>query len=205
MDLTEFFTIVRSGWRVIITVTLTAAAVAFLLSALMPKQYDAEARVLVGSLTDTSPDKLAAYQQLGQTYAQLALTTPVLSSVAVKLGLSEDPLRLGRRTSVRVAPGDNIVRIVASDSSPTAAAQLANAVAGQIIVMAKPSGGAPSLASIVQPALPPESPSTPRVSLNVTIAAALGLAMGIGLVLLLASRRAARDRLGDRQAYAARS
>jgi hypothetical protein len=43
---------------------LIAGGVAFAVSESLPKEYDSQARVLVGSLTATSTDALDAYQRL---------------------------------------------------------------------------------------------------------------------------------------------
>ena len=62
--------------------------------AVSPREYESEARVLVGSLTETNLDQLQAHQQLAQTYAEVALTTPVLTRVIDRLGWAMDPTEL---------------------------------------------------------------------------------------------------------------
>ena len=189
MDLAHFIAVVRYSIRLIILITVVAAATTFLLSELLPRQYESEARVLVGSVTDPNIDKLNAYQQLAQTYAAIGTTTPVLTRVSEQLGLNEDPTHLALAISVRAPLGQSIVRIVATSSSASGAAQLANAVAQQLTDLGRPSSTSPSINSVVQPASPPIGPSSPRVFLNTLVAAALGLALGIGIAVLSANRR----------------
>ena len=184
MEMSRFAAAVRDSWRLIISCAFAAGAIALLVSAWMPRQYNAEARVLVGSLTDPNYDQILAYQQLAQTYAQLATTTPVLIRVRDDLGLRDDVKHLAARVDARTALGQSTVRVIASASTAAAAAQLANAVAAEVARMAQPAAGQPSLATIVQPAVPPDSPSAPLVLLNSLIAAVLGLALGIGLALI---------------------
>jgi capsular polysaccharide biosynthesis protein len=187
--LSQFAALVRGWWWLVVIPAVIAGAVAFTVSSsLLPQQYSSESEILVGSLTETSTDQLAAYQQLAQTYAALATSTPVLARVADRLGLDADQ-KLPGRIDVRAQSGPAIVKIVATALSPAEAKQLAEAVADEIVLLAKPAAGQPSLGSIFQPALLPVSPSEPRVGLNTLLGAGIGFALGIGLISLLAGRR----------------
>jgi capsular polysaccharide biosynthesis protein len=189
MDLERFVAIVwRSIWLIIL-ITVLAAVTAYIVSVNLPRKYQSEARVLVGSVTNPNIDILNAYQQLAQTYAALATTTPLLTQVSNQLGLNEDPTRLALALDVRAPAGESIVRIVATGSSPSAAAQLANAVAAGLTALGRAPGTDASIASIVQPALPNGIPSSPLVLLNTLVSAALGFALGVGIAILLAIRR----------------
>jgi capsular polysaccharide biosynthesis protein len=198
MDLARFSAVVRHSIRMIVLITMVAAATTFIVSELLPRQYESEARVLIGSVTDPNTDKLNAYQQLAQTFATLATTTPLLTRVAEQLGLTEDPTRLALAISVRAPLGQSIVRIVATGSSASDATQLANAVAEQVTELGRPTKTDPSIVSVVQPAIPPDGPSSPRVFLNTLVAAALGVALGIGIAILRASMR--EDQARDAEA-----
>ena len=191
MDLARFIAAVRHSIRLIVVITVVAAATTFIASELLPRQYESEARVLVGSVTDPNSDKLNAYQQLAQTYAALATTTPLLTRVAEQLGLNESPTGLALAISVRAPLGQSIVRIVATSSSASDAAQLATAVADQVAELGRPTHTDPSIASVIQPGIPPDSPSSPRVFLNTLVAGTLGLALGIGIAILYANRATA--------------
>jgi capsular polysaccharide biosynthesis protein len=190
VELSRFFEIVRGRLLLIALLALGSAAAAFLVSESLPREYGSEARVLVGSLTESSIDQLLANQQLASTYAELAKSTPLLARVAEKLSLSDDPTALADRIDVRAPTGQAIVRIVARGPSPVAAQQLADGVAAGILMLATPTGAVASLASIVQPAVYPDGPSSPRILLNTLIAALAGLGLGLGLALLFPSRGA---------------
>ncbi len=194
LDSSRVFAIVRGWLWLILLLTAVAGASAFIVSQLLPKEYESEAKVLVGSLTETRTDQILAYQQLAQTYVELATTTPVLARVSDSLGLGVDPVDLRARIDVRAPIGQNVIRVVARAPAPDEAARIANAVAEEIITFARTAENEPSLATVVQPALPPEKPSSPRVVLNTVIAAALGFALGVGLALLLTGRHEAAPR-----------
>lgn len=181
--------------RAVIAGAITAAiagGVAFAVSQSLPKEYDATAGVIVGSLTAATTDQLDVNQRLAATYAELATSGPLVTRVIERIGLSDDPARLAARIDAR-APGQGIVRIKATALSPTEAVQIADVVADEILALATPVGKSASLARVVEPAALPDSPSSPRVFLNTLIAAILGLALGLGLALLVGSREAPRS------------
>lgn len=188
MDLSQFARILLRWSWLIVLLAATAGGVAFYVSQVLPKQYDSEAKVLVGSLTDANYDQLLAYQQLAQTYAGIATTTPVLTRVIGQLGLTDATL-LASRIDVVAPTGQSFVTIVVTAASPLEASQLANGVANEITALALPAVDQPSLATVVQPAIPPDQPSSPRVLLNTAVAAALGFCLGVGIALLLGGRK----------------
>ena len=189
MDLSSFVTAIQARLVPIVLLTVVAAALAFVASTQLTPSYEAETRLFVGSLTNANYDQGLAYQQLAQTYGQLATTTPVLQKVIAALYLNDDPENLQRRIDVRTPTGQSFLRITASASSPDAAAALANAVADQVTALGKPSGfGTAGLVSVVQPALPPHSPASPRPLLNAVIAGAIGLVIGLSFAVFTAKR-----------------
>jgi polysaccharide biosynthesis transport protein len=193
VDVAHVVAILLRKWWLLILCTAVASGVAYGVSSALPKEYSSQAKVLVGSLTEQRYDQTLAYQQLAQMYAEIATTTPVLSRVISTLGIGGDPAKLADRVTVRTATGQAIVTVVATASSPSDAERLAGAVADEITHLAQASDATTSLATVVQPAISPDGPSSPRVALNTAVAGALGLALGIGLALLLATRGSAPD------------
>ena len=174
---------VLARWPILVLCCLSATVLGFTVAQSAPRQYTAEARVLVGSVTDPSYDLLLAYQQLARTYAELAVTGPVLSQAVREMGIVDEGASLAQRVEAREMTGQPMVLITAHGPTATEAAGLANAVAAEVTILAKPRDGASSLASVVQPALPPAHPSSPLVLLDTLVAAALGLGLGAGLAL----------------------
>ncbi len=189
MDTWRLVAIIGRRLWLILLVAGIAAGGAYLASGTLPREYQSESKVLVGSLTETRPDYLSAYQELAQTYAALATSTPVLGRVIDELGLPDTPEALATRLAVYAPVGQPIITVTATASSPAGAAALANAVAGEITSFARPAGAdTTSLASVVQTALPNLEPTSPRVALNTVVAAALGLALGLAAALLMPVR-----------------
>jgi capsular polysaccharide biosynthesis protein len=188
LDLWRFLDAVTRRLGLIILVTGLAAGATFLVSTQLPKQYEAETQVLVGSLTETDTDQLNAYERLAQTYATLSSTSGFIERVVSRLTVDDDPVELASRIEVRVPTGQSILRITAEDDTPADAQALADAVAAEIVILATPpQPGSASLASVVQPATGPTSASSPRVLLNTLVAGFFGLALGLGLAVLLAN------------------
>lgn len=193
MDISSFFASIRAHFWILILTGLLAGALAFGISSALPKQYEAEAQVLVGSLADPTLDQLLAHQQLAQTYAQLATTTPVLRRVIDDLGLDETTQELAERIDIRVPTGLSIITVTATASTPAEAAALANAMATEIVELSDtPGTSTTGLATIVQRAVPPTTPSSPQVVLNTMIAATLGVAVGLTIALVIDQRRRGR-------------
>lgn len=185
MELSQFAAIIRRWLWLIVLVSVASGVVAFAVSSVLPKGYEARARVLVGGLTNTNHDTLLAFQQLAQTYAELAISGPIVERVGQEQRLPDAPKDLAKRITVSAPLGDVIIRIDATGATADEAAGLANTVADEITRFARPLGESTSLATVAEPAVPPDAPASPRVLLNTAVAIALGLGIGIVLALVL--------------------
>ena len=191
MDLDDFVATLSRYALLIALLVLTAGGAAFVIGQVLPKTFESEAVVLVGSLTETRSDQLLAYQRLAQTYAEIGTSETVMGHVVTRLDLKDEASDLERRVDIRALTGQAILRITAQAPSQTAATDLANTVADELTLLGKPATGA-SIASVFQPATSPGEPATPRVLLNMVIGALLGLAIGVGLAVLLGRSRSVR-------------
>lgn len=198
MDLSVVVTSVRRHLLRILLVAAAAGGLAYVGSGLLPKSFTAEARVFVGSLTTANYDQQLAYENLAQTYAQLATTTPLLDRVIDALDLKERAEQLADRLDIRTPAGLSIIRISASAAQPGQAASIANALAGQVTGLARgPDPSAEPIATVVQPALPPPTPTSPRPLLNAVVAAALALVLAAGTAVLADRWRTTRSLATD--------
>jgi capsular polysaccharide biosynthesis protein len=197
---------VRYLW-VIVLFGVTAGGLAYLVSNTLPKQYESEARVLIGSLTEADLQRQLGYRELAGMYAAIADSPLVLNDVADHLGIEESLDELKDRVDGTALVGEAIVRVSATAESPSDAAALADAVsAGLIELSVGPAGPVtppvgtisltpqPSLVQIIQPAVEDESAASPNVLLNSAVAAFAGMALGLLIALLADARLAARRR-----------
>lgn len=129
--------IVLAWLPLLVGTVVLAAAAAFIVTSFQPKVYESTTTLNVGqSLSGgTSPDvqQLQASQTLAATYSQVATTQSVLGRVITKLGLAETPTDLVKRVTVAATTGSTLLTITAKDGDPARAANLANAMATELI------------------------------------------------------------------------
>jgi capsular exopolysaccharide synthesis family protein len=138
MELRRAATVIRRSILLIVVGTVLAGVTAFLVSSSMPKTYSADATVIVGQfLNAVNPDsnQLLVSQRLSETYAELAVTPPLLDRVNAKLNLNTSSTDLAKRVSAEAHQNTTLLTITARDGAPDRAAAIANEVAQQLIAM----------------------------------------------------------------------
>jgi capsular exopolysaccharide synthesis family protein len=138
MDVHRLLVHGRKWFPLLVACVVLASVAAFVVTNLQQKTYEAKATLIVGqALSATNPDynQLLVAQNLSATYAAVAETRPILESVITKLGLELDPDELAKHLEV-VAPGDStLLAVKAQDPVPARAADIANALAEQLIAI----------------------------------------------------------------------
>jgi len=136
LDLRRQIAIVRAWLPLLVASVVLAAGVAFVVSSLLPKVYEATARLNVGqSLSAVNPDynQLLVSQRLSTTYAAVATTRPILETVIKQLGLGVTSDELLKRVRADAPLDSTLLTITAQDADPSRAAAIANALAEQLI------------------------------------------------------------------------
>lgn len=142
MELKRYLRILqRWGWILVCCVVATTGA-SYWVSEQSPSVYAARARYLVGPVLDnplvTSND-LRASSQIGQTYAELATSRPVLQSVIDRLGLSMGARDLASEVTATWIDSTQILNVRVRAADPALAATIANAV-GEALIERSPGG-----------------------------------------------------------------
>jgi non-specific protein-tyrosine kinase len=126
----------KRWFPLIIGSVLLAAGVAYVVSSLLPKTYEARATLIVGqSLSAANPDynQILVSQRLSTTYASIVTKRPALDAVIKELGLKMTSDELVREVRAN-APLDSTQLIIAvQDADPARAASIANAMSGQLV------------------------------------------------------------------------
>jgi len=138
VDLRRVLAIVLPWLPFLVVCVAVAGGVAFLLSNMLPKVYEAKATLIVGqSLSGASPDynQLLVSQRLSTTYASVATKRPNLEFVIAKLGLGDSADQLGRSVRADAALDSTLLTITAQAEDPLRAAAIANAVAERLIAI----------------------------------------------------------------------
>ncbi|MFC1935223.1 polysaccharide biosynthesis tyrosine autokinase [Chloroflexota bacterium] len=210
--LRAYWRILLRWWWLFILGVVGAAVAAFFVSKAMTPIYEASTKVLVqGGQAPGLPTvgEIQASRQLAQSYGDLIRTRPVMGWVVETLALPYGPEALSAKISV-TSPR-SLIEIKVSDPDPQMAAEIANATTRAFIndfrdrqftqiaqfqaslaqyeISQDPSIIAAQAAtmgalSIVEEAVAPSAPSSPRTGLNVILAAVLGLMMS-GLVVFV--------------------
>jgi capsular polysaccharide biosynthesis protein len=160
----------------------------FLVEDRLPPAYESEASLLVGPVS-ADRDVLEAAGQQARTYAGVARTATIVTGAAQRVGLSPQSLR-SKLESVTASNITRILTIRARDSDPVRAAEIANAVAGELTAFATEAAGLTPREGrmrVVERAVPSTNDVAPSAGLIVPLAALAGLLGALGLAVLVDS------------------
>jgi succinoglycan biosynthesis transport protein ExoP len=136
VDLRRQIAIIRPWLPLLVVTVLLAGGIAFVVSSLLPKTYEAKATLIVGqSLSVANPDinQLLVSQRLSTTYATVATKRPILDAVIKQLALGVASTDLLKRVRADAPLDSTLLTISAQDADPARAAAIANALAEQLI------------------------------------------------------------------------
>lgn len=199
MELTDYIRILRKNWVIILVATLLGVGVAAGWSLTRTPQYEASSTVFVSTQAGSTISELQQgsnfTQSRVQTYTSLVTTPIVLNPVIAELELGVTADELAGSVQASSALNTTLITITVTDSDPVAAADVANALGASLtaaveqieaITNADGTQTSPVRLSRVKDALPPLTPSSPNVPLNLALGALVGLALGIGVAVLRA-------------------
>ncbi|WP_290513762.1 Wzz/FepE/Etk N-terminal domain-containing protein, partial [Aeromicrobium sp.] len=136
MDLIEYVNVLRRRWVSILALAILGAAVGYGWSSTITPTYQASSQVFVSvNSGDTVNDLVQGStftQNLVQSYAQLVATPAVLAPVIDDLSLETTPKKLAKSVQANTPLNTVIVEISVTDSTPSRAAEIANAIADQL-------------------------------------------------------------------------
>lgn len=178
MDLRVFLGALWANAVAIVAGVLITAGLVFVFSSFLPRSYEAQARLVVESglgLAGSGSDDVLAAPRVGQTYALLATTRPILLDVIERADLAYDPVTLDQHMLVTAGLDTPIMTITMTDRDPAVAAAAANAMAEVLVELATDNSvvGAPptELLKLVEPAAVPTDYSAPRPLFNTVLSA----------------------------------
>lgn len=187
-DLRDLFKIIKKRIWLIIIITLlftfTSAAVSIFL---ISPTYKANVGIIISKQQSgekiTNSD-VTMYQNLMQTYKNIALTNMVAQTAADKLGNGQSSKDLLERTAVTAKEGTMILNIEVKSNSAEESYKNVQAYADAFVERANTliSGGD---VKIMDNAQIPEAPASPNVILNTAIAFIAGLFLSNGIAFLL--------------------
>jgi len=205
MDFVEYVDLLRRRWLTLLVCLIIGGAAGFGWAATTTPTYQATSKVFVSVSSGDTVDDLVRgstfTQNLVQSYTQLATTPAVLNPVIADLRLEQTASELARSIDASTPLNTVIIDITVTDSSSARAARIANAVAdtlptavGRLSSSQRETTDAAVQVRTIASATPPSAPTAPNTRLRVGMGAALGLLVGVGIVVL---RRATDTRVHD--------
>ncbi len=196
----EFAKILRARWKLICGTIAVVVLAAVGYSLLAIPQYQASVRLFVstpsdGTNTQTYDGGLFAERRV-LSYTELLTGDIAAQRTIDKLGLDMTPAQLQEKVEAVVPAETVLIDVTVTDSSPTRARDIANALADEFVVMAArletPELGQPPNARVVvqQRAELPSSPVNSKTKRILAIAAVMGALLGVVLAVI-------RDRMDD--------
>jgi capsular exopolysaccharide synthesis family protein len=171
----------RRGWLIVITTTIAVVVVLIGTQQITPV-YSASATVRMLTSSDGNVDygKLQYVERLMNTYAQILQSGPVMTKLQQRLGITTKP-----DIAVEFPANTELMQIDVTDRNPTLAAEAANVLADILIEESqRTSLGREYAVSLVDPAVPPTTPSAPQTTLYLAIGVIIGMAGGLALIFL---------------------
>jgi capsular polysaccharide biosynthesis protein len=177
-------------WVAIVAVSSAVCAlVAFVATSQRPLAYVSEASLLIGPPLNgpINESDINVGQLLRGTYADLATTRPLLTRVITDTGVGMTTDDLAAVVSARVPSNSTLLVVSVTTSNPNQAAQLANAVAAELVAypttLAFPKDGTGTGANVTVTVVDPAVPATIAEDRHIL----LGTAAGGGVGLLIAA------------------
>lgn len=192
MELKEYLHILKKRWLLILSVTLTCVFVSAIVSFFLIKPtYQASISVVIGgnkeessSNTNQTYNDVMMYQKLVKTYSEFVKTRSVAEDAIDKLNLDITPGALLGMISVAPKGDTEFLTITVKSKDAYEARDIANQVAKSLKAITKDIKKVDNV-QLVDDALLPSGPVSPKPLLNIAIALILGLFVSMGIVFLI--------------------
>lgn len=195
--------VLRMRWLTVLAVIVAVTIIAVGWAWLVQPTYMASTRILIATPSATDGQDAYAAAQLAQgrivSYNDLIMSESLAARTVKRLHLQIAPRDLAKKVDASAKSGSVVITLSVTDSSPTNAVSLANALSDDFVGMVKdiettPADIGPPVvrAVIVEPAVDQQlvSPHRPKIIL---FGAGIGLLLGPAVALLL-GRPKRRDR-----------
>lgn len=196
MELSEYISILRKNWLLIIATTLLGLGGGAGLSLLATPEYESNTQLYVSVRpTDGNTMELvqgASYSQnIINSYVAVVETGIVLDPVVDELQLDMTGAQLASYVSVTSPTDSALINVTATSPSADQAAAIAGAVGESLkdvvdtgLETETQSGENPIVLTTTQEPRVPEAPVSPNVPVNLVLGVLAGLALGYGVAVL---------------------
>ena len=189
MEIRLYFQMLRRGWWIVALTTLVAVATALGISYFATPEYTAMARFIVspsGTLT-TGSEVTNALDTLNNqstmaTYTEIILSGRIHNDTLALMGLPADGLK-NYTTAASVLSNSNIIELSVTGPDPLMAAKIANTMGDETVSFTSRLNQVFSV-EILDRAIPPVIPTSPKPLLSAGLAIVLGLFIGVIFAIL---------------------
>ncbi|HSW35479.1 MAG TPA: Wzz/FepE/Etk N-terminal domain-containing protein [Candidatus Limnocylindrales bacterium] len=187
LDLYAIWQVFVKRWKLIVVVPLFAALTSALISLfIIIPQYSAAATLMVMRPVDAAQiliQDIQVSRQLVHTYREIAHSRRVLEVAIVNGSLPYTVTELREKVDVVSVRDTEIITITVTDADPLVARDVANGVTRAFMEEVVEIMQVENV-SIVDAAVEPTTPISPRIPLNVAVALVIGIMTAVGLVFL---------------------
>ncbi|HWQ22203.1 MAG TPA: Wzz/FepE/Etk N-terminal domain-containing protein, partial [Clostridia bacterium] len=194
LSVRDLLAILRRRWSIVVVTVLICVGAAGMLSyVVLSPVYRSETSLVVTRRQPTptgdsaSYDQLQAYHALALTYAEIITSRAVLQDTIDTLRLPETVEQLAKMTAAEVAGDTGVILVSVRDTDSTRAALIANTVASSFVDQLPKLLSRNDSVSVIDRAVPMTDQVTPRPLLNIAVALAGSLMLGIVLAFLVDS------------------
>nr|WSY54803.1 polysaccharide biosynthesis tyrosine autokinase [Streptomyces sp. NBC_00886] len=192
MDLPNYLRILARRWRAVVVLGLLGTVIGALAALVTTPQYRATSTLFVSLQDWDDTVKLNQGNSFAQarvrSYAEVVVSPQVTEPVVRALRLKMTPAQLAQKITTDVPLDTVLLKITVTDTTPSEAARLSNAVAdrfAQVIAdIERPAKArtSPVRLSVTEPAVKPSDPSSPNIATDVALGLAGGLVLASGFV-----------------------
>ncbi|QAA32012.1 YveK family protein [Clostridium manihotivorum] len=190
MELREYFNIIRKRLLLVILITLSCTLLTAVVSYFVIKPvYKADISVIIGQndkadQTKENYNDVMMYQKMVKTYSIFVQTKVVANDVIKELDLDMTPEELIKMTSVTPKGDTEFLTITVKSKNKNEVAKIANQIAKSLKKESMEIYNRDNV-KLVDEAVAPTSPDSPRPLLNIAVALFVGLMLSVGLVFLI--------------------
>lgn len=183
-----FFFLLKKIW-VIILVALMALGVGYAVSKyILTPKFEAVSQVYIMNKNNTQEGISIADMQTGaqltNDYREIIRSRPVLENVKNNLNLTDSIAQLREMISVDIPTGTRILRIVVLHPNPATSMNIANQLQIEASSQIATVMSDVEVSEVEEAAFPSE-PASPNIMINSIIAAVLGAALAVGILVLV--------------------
>ncbi len=196
MTFAEYLQVIGKRWRIWVPVLLAGVLSAVAYNISTPTRFTAVSTSFVTVVQSPTANQDAMFQgsqfavQRVKSYTSLSRSPDVLNPVIRELGLDKPVRDLADAVEITSPPDTVLLEVAATDSDPSRAAQISNAVSRQLarqieeLETPRSSGVSRVNVTLIEPAAVPLAPSSPRVLVNLILGIVAGAALGFIAALL---------------------